>query len=434
MTLWIILTAMAALVAALLTVPLVRRQEARADARSATLAVLRDQLADVDVQLASGTIPPADAEGLRTEIKRRMLAAGHLAEDEPRPFAARALSGVAVALAVLVAGAAAALYTGMGRPELGGADIGAPAAEGAAAVAATGPVAADGTDPAASAAADAEVGRLVTGLEARLAEKPDDAEGWRMLGWSYFNLRRFPDAARSYAKAVALDPRGEGYQSAFGEALVQAADGQVTPDARAAFVRANVQDAGDARARYFLAIGKAQDGELNAAIDDWIKLLGDSAPDAPWVPQLRQIIEATAREAGVDVSARLAALRPPATGGATVASPAPPAIAAAAAAAAGPAAPAGVLPGPSREQVQAVQAMPPGAQQAMIRGMVDGLATKLAANPRDEAGWLRLMRARSVLGETAAAAKARDSALAAFKDDPAARARITAAAAEMAIR
>lgn len=421
MTLWIVLTAMAALVAAALTIPLVRRQEARVDARSATLAVLRDQLADVDVQLAAGTIPPADAEGLRIEIKRRMLAAGHIADDVARPFASRALSGVAIGLAVMVATAAAALYSSMGQPQLataGGNDAAASPAQGAPA----------GAAPEDQAQADAEVGRLVAGLETRLADNPDDAEGWRMLGWSYYNLRRFPDAARAYARAVALDPQGEGYQSAYGEALVQVADGQVTPDALAAFGRAAALDGQDARARYFLGIQKAQSGDLAGAIDDWMRLLGDSQADAPWVPQLRNIITGTAQEAGIDVSARLAAIRPPATGGATVASPAPPAIAAAATAA-----PAGVLPGPSADQAAAIQALPPGQQQQMIRGMVDGLAERLKSNPKDEGGWLRLMRARTVLGETAQARVARDQAIAAFAGDPAAQARIRAASAEMEI-
>jgi cytochrome c-type biogenesis protein CcmH len=444
MTLWIVLTAMAAFVAAALTIPLVRRQEAKADARTATLAVLKDQLADVDVQLAAGTIPPQDAEGLRIEIKRRMLAAGHLTDDAARPFAARALSGVAVGLAAMVALAAAALYSSMGQPQL---------ATGSAATAtATAALPPPGTLPPGApsqdqAEADAEVGRLVAGLEARLADNPEDAEGWRMLGWSYYNLRRFPDSARAYERAVALDPTGEGYQSAYGEALVQSAEGQVTPAALAAFTRANAQDGQDARARYFLGIQKAQSGNLSGAIDNWVALLEDSTADAPWVPQLRDIINGTAAEAGIDVTARLAAVQPRTSGGATVAAPAPPAIAMAAALAnQGPppsntaatntssGAPAGVLPGPTADQAAQIQRLPPGQQQQMIRGMVEGLAARLETNPQDESGWLRLMRARTVLGETAEARTTRDKALAAFQGNAAAQSRIRAAAVEMAIQ
>jgi cytochrome c-type biogenesis protein CcmH len=103
MTLWIILTALTALAAAWLTIPLVRRHEARVDARAATIAVLKDQLADVDVQLATGSIQPGEAEGLRNEIRRRLLAAGHIPAELDRTMGQKALSGLALGLAAMVA-------------------------------------------------------------------------------------------------------------------------------------------------------------------------------------------------------------------------------------------------------------------------------------------------------------------------------------------
>lgn len=423
LSLWIILTLMVAVAAAWLTIPLVRRHEARADARAATIAVLKDQLADVDVQLAAGAVAPGDAEALRLEIKRRMLAAGHIPEDRVRPLGANALSGVAVGLAALVALAGGALYATMGRPDLGDRSlVAAPAAA---------PAAAAGAGAAAGGAPSGEIVQLIAGLEKKMLANPGDAEGWRMLGWSYFQTQRFTDAAAAYGKAVKLKPDGVGYQSAWGEALVQAADGRVTPEAAAAFAAARAQDGADARARYFLAVAKDQAGNSRGAVEDWLALLAESPGDAPWVPQLRGVITETAQRAGIDVAARLAAIRPPASGGVGV--PAEPMPGLAAAAAAG-SAPAGVMPGPNADQVASAAAMPPQAQQAMIRGMVDGLAAKLKANPRDEAGWLRLMRARTVLGDMAAAKAARDSAMTAFAGDAAAQGRLQAGAAEMGIR
>ena len=410
MTLWISLTLMVAVSAAVLTIPLVRRQEARADARSATIAVLKDQLVDVDVQLAAGTIPPADAEGLRIEIKRRMLAAGHIPEDALRPIGSRALAGVAIGLAAVVALAAGGLYSTVGRPGLGFTE--APAR----------PV---GATPRAAPDAQAagQMAQLVAGLEMKMAANPKDPEGWRMLGWSYFQTQRYADAATAYGRAVALKPDAPGTQSSFGEALVQAADGNVTRAAVQAFTAARAQDGDDARARYFLGLAKGQSGNARGALDDWLGLLADSASDAPWVPQLRVAIEQTAQTAKIDIGPRLAAIRQPASGGATVAL---------AGAAAG-ATPSGTMPGPSTDQVAGAAAMTPDARAAMIKSMVDGLEKKLVANPRDEAGWLRLMRARSILGDAAAAAKARDSALAAFAGDAAVRGRIKAAAVEIGI-
>lgn len=413
MTLWIILTALTALAAAWLTIPLVRRHEARVDARAATIAVLKDQLADVDVQLATGAIQPSEAEGLRNEIRRRLLAAGHIPAELDRTMGQKALSGLALGLAAMVAVAAAALYASMGQPELAG----------NAAPAAAPPAAAPQ-----EAAAQGEVNQLIAGLEQKVAANGTDPEGWRMLGWSYFQTGRYAEAANAYAKAIALKPDGEGYQSAYGEALVQEAGGQVTPAAVAAFEKAAAQDGADARARYFLAVHKAERGDRKGAVEDMLRLVADSPADAPWLPQLRAAITQTAQAAGIDISARLAATKP--VGTASVPG-LPPQVAAAAAANA--AAPVGVMPSPSREQVQAAQAMNPADRQAMIRGMVDGLAEKLKANPKDEAGWLRLMRARQVLGDAAAAKTARDQALAAFAGDAAAQGRIRAAAADMGL-
>ncbi len=416
MTLWIILTALTALAAAWLTIPLVRRHEARVDARAATIAVLKDQLADIDVQLAAGAIQPGEAEGLRNEIRRRLLAAGHIPAELDRTMGQKALSGLALGLAAMVAVAGAALYASMGQPEMAGAaPAGAPAAA---------PAAAAVPD----AAAQGEVNQLVAGLEQKMQANPNDPEGWRMLGWSYFQTGRYADAAKAYAKAIALKPDGEGYQSAYGEALVQEAGGQITPAAAAAFEKAAAQDGADARARYFLAVRKSEQGDRKGAIEDMLRLVADSPADAPWLPQLRAVIQQTAQAAGIDIAARLAATKP--VGNAAVPGLPPPVAAAAAANAA---ATVGVMPSPSREQVQAAQAMNPADRQAMIRSMVDSLAEKLKANPKDEGGWLRLMRARQVLGDAAAAKTARDQALAAFAGDAGAQGRIRAAAAEMGL-
>lgn len=423
MTLWIILTALTALAAAWLTIPLVRRHEARVDARAATIAVLKDQLADVDVQLAAGSIQPGEAEGLRNEIRRRLLAAGHIPAELDRTMGQKSLSGLALGMAAMVAIAAAALYNNMGQPEL---------ASGAPAPAASAPA------TAAAPPATGEVAQLISGLEQKMQANPDDPEGWRMLGWSYFQTGRYGDAAKAYARAIALNPKGVGYHSAYGEALVQEAGGQVTPAAAAAFAKAVAQDGADARARYFLGVRKAETGDRKGAIEDWLTLLADSPADAPWLPQLRQTIGQTAAQAGIDIAARLAATQP--VGNASVPGQPDPAAAAATAAATSatgaapaPVVPPGVMPSPSREQVQAAQAMSPADRQAMIRSMVDGLAEKLKANPRDEGGWLRLMRARQVLGDMAAARTARDQALAAFAGDAAAQGRIRAAASDMGL-
>ena len=74
------------------------------------------------------------------------------------------------------------------------------------------------------------------------------------------------------------------------------------------------------------------------------------------------------------------------------------------------------MPGPTQEQVDAAQNMSAEDRQAMIRTMVDRLAEKLKASPDDLDGWQRLIRARLVLGDAAAAAATLKDARDHFKD------------------
>ena len=62
-------------------------------------------------------------------------------------------------------------------------------------------------------------------------------------------------------------------------------------------------------------------------------------------------------------------------------------------------------PGPSRADIEAAESMSVEDRAAMIEGMVEGLAAKLEDNPDNPQGWVRLLRARKVLGQEGAAAK-----------------------------
>ncbi len=274
------------------------------------------------------------------------------------------------------------------------------------------PVAGNDTEQAPS------VDEVIAGLEKKLQENPDDAESWRMLGWSYFETGKFAESATAMKRATTLDPDNPEYWSMLGEALVMASDGQqVPPDAAAAFRNALKHDAKDPRARYFLAVQKDIAGDHKGAIDDWFALLADTPADAPYAADIRRVIGQVAENEGIDVKARLARAAPAApTGGITTT---------------GPATATAAIPGPSREQMQEAAALPPGQQEAMIANMVDGLDKRLQANPNDANGWIMLIRSRMQLGQTVQARQALERGLAAFKNDGAEAKRIREAAAAL---
>jgi cytochrome c-type biogenesis protein CcmH len=400
--LWMILTLMVALAAVGLAIPLIRRHDAARQARGSVVEVLKAQLGEIEAQAATGALPPAEAEALKGDVKRRVLAEGREAEPPARPLQERTLLILALGLVAVVVLAATGLYLKIGQPNAGSAP---PISQSTAQSGALPPGHPNG-----------EVAGMIGQLEQRMKASPNDAEGWRMLGWSYLQTGRNADAAQAYGRAAALDPHNGEYLSAQGEATVLASNGQVTPAAEAIFKKALSLDPADPRARYYLAIAKDQKGDAKGAMDDWIALLKSAPPDAPWAPEVRAFVEKVAQERHVDLTGRL----PPAPAGPPPAS----------ALAEGPPASA---PGPSADQVAAAGQMSDAGRQQMIEGMVAKQAASLKANPQDLEGWERLIRARMVLGQPAQAAQAYRDAAKAFAGSAAEQAALRQTAAGLGV-
>ncbi len=239
-----------ATVAALLW-PLLRMRLPVRDRLSGELAIYRDQLAELEREREAGTLAPAEAAAARTEIERRMLAAGDAAASGAK--AARSSDAVQKwlppALSLFVPLLALGLYLQVGRPGL-------PAA----------PFAERGTEhPAPSRQMD--VAGLLAEARARLAQDPNDADALAALG----------------------------------EGLTLEAGGTVTQPALEALQRALRARPDDARILYYLGLHEAQSGDSKAAIARWRDLEASSPPDAPWLPMLRAEIARVAKAAGIEV-------------------------------------------------------------------------------------------------------------------------------------
>ena len=175
---WISTGLLTLLVLALLCWPLLRRRSGDgASRRAINTAIYRDQLADLERDLASGTLSQADYAGAREEIERRVLE-DVAADTAPTDTAPRRLPRTALALAVTLPLAAALLYAALGNP------------------AALDPAARQG--PQASAA---EIEKMVATLAAKLEKDPGNLEGWAMLGRSYLVTGRLAEAAKAFDKA-----------------------------------------------------------------------------------------------------------------------------------------------------------------------------------------------------------------------------------------
>jgi cytochrome c-type biogenesis protein CcmH len=249
---------------------------------------------------------------------------------------------------------------------------------------------------------------MIEKLAKRLENEPNDGEGHRMLGWSW-QMTGHPDKAIApYRRAVVLLPGQANVHAGLGEALTGVAGGTVTDEAKSAFDRAIKLDASEPRARYFQAQWLAQNDRPKEALEQWIALANAGPADAPWQADLHKAIGDTAAKLGVDVSSRLKF-------------PAPSAL------------PAAAQPPPLAPPViQAAQSLPAPEQQKMIDGMVEGLAAKLVANPKNPNGWIQLLRSRMVLKDGEQAGKDLASARRALAGS-ADLARIEAAATEFGV-
>ena len=235
-----------------------------------------------------------------------------------------------------------------------------------------------------------------------------------MLGMAFSQNGQFAEAARALSRSMQIDGKNAAGWAELGAALFQGGNGSMAADARAAFDKAIALDPREPLARYYRGIDKDLAGKPREAIEDWLDMLEKGPADAPWRDDFRQIVENVAAKHKIDVVARLSKLPGGAPGrGAAIATQG--------------------IPGPSQAEMQQATQMPKGQQDAMIQGMVEGLAAKLKANPKNLEGWIMLMRSRVTLGETAKAAQALKDGRAAFAGDAASLAQLNEAASALGV-
>ncbi len=398
MLMWLTLSLIISLAAVVISIPFIRRHERTRLAEGNTMAVYRGQMEEVKRELDQGLLDKKSAKIARTEIERRILerVASPDSDGVPTRLSPAVYSSALVGAAVIVVLGSITLYGGFERPDQEAKPFAGMLNLGIA----------------------ANDNKTIDSLAVRLEKNPQDAAGWRRLAWSHFSAQEYKKSAAAYGKAVALAGKDPVVQSAYGEALVRAADGLVTTKALAVFDTVLTLDKNDARARFFKGLALEQDGDPAAAINAWLDILKTAPDDADWIANLRQRVQELAAASSIDLTGRLNVTGEVASRKIVKkAEPVPTS-----------------QPTPTSQDVQAVLALPPKDQQAMIRSMVERLADRLEEKPRDAKGWIRLMRSRLVLGETDAAQNARHRAEQVFSDEPQILIQITSAAKKMGLQ
>ncbi len=372
MSFWIISIAVAVLVAGALALALLRSRR-HLGAAAQDIQVYKDQLAEVDRDLARGVITGAEAERSRIEVSRRLLEADRAVRTVRPTAGTRSSPVVAGAIGLAVIGAAFALYLQLGAPLY--ADLPLQArienaerfrAERIGQDAAEAQRTAVQIDP----NADPQYLELMAKLRAALQERPDDLPGFQLLARNEAALGDFVAARKAQGRVLELKGAEATAEDFATHAYLQivAAEGYISPEAERALSNALQRDPQNRLARFYSGVMFDQAGRPDLTYRLWRPLLDDPPAGDPFAPAVRDSIAEIAAAAGVR-------FQPPATAS-----------------------------GPSAADIEAADAMTAEERQAMIRGMVEGLSERLATEGGPAEDWARLITALGVLGEADRAA------------------------------
>ena len=319
--------------------------------------------ATLDEDHQTGQLSDSDFAATCLDIDRRLLGLSQqVAQASASSPKDQTLTRLAVGLAIILPLGAALIYAALGRPDLRDNPL---------------------VDRAAEIASRSET---ITATKENLAQNlaraqaatvatPDDIESWLKLAEAAASVNDSATEIRALRMARQLTNDDPSVLSLLAEALSRAADGQVTVPARDLIDTVLATDPDEPRALFLSGLAAFQDGDYQAAVTRWQRLLSISTADAPWLPIVRANIAQAAEAGGIAL--------PPANG-------------------------------PDADSIAAAADMTAKDRQAMILSMVESLRDRLDETPDDTEGWLRLARAYDVLGDRAAAftalARATDSA------------------------
>ena len=270
---WVLGAALAALAMLVVLRPLLARRggAGQVSRKAANLAVYRDQLRELDAELAAGKIAPADHQRAKEELQARMLEdvdASAIAEAAP----ARVGRGAALAVGIGVPVAALALYLIIGSPG------------------ALNPQDQPG------AFSEAQIEAMVERLAAKMRENPDDTEGWKMLGRSYAVLGRFADAVDAYSKAVLRAPKDAQLLADFADALAMTRGQSLQGEPEKLVLKALEIEPTNLKALALAGTAAFHRSDFNRAADYWERMLPLVAPESDDAQTIRDnVAEARAR-------------------------------------------------------------------------------------------------------------------------------------------
>jgi cytochrome c-type biogenesis protein CcmH len=149
-----------------------------------------------------------------------------------------------------------------------------------------------------------QIAAMVDKLASRLQQRPDDAEGWKMLARSYSVLGRYGDALPAYRRAVALNPKDAGLLADQADAVAAANGGQQNAESVALIDRALALDPSQPKALALSGTIAFERGDFATAVSQWQKIADALPPDSDFHRQVMENIDEARRRGGLPAAAK----------------------------------------------------------------------------------------------------------------------------------
>jgi cytochrome c-type biogenesis protein CcmH len=348
------------------------------------LTVYRDQLAEVERDLARDVIAPEEATRLRTEVSRRLIEASKSA-----PLTAKISENANLPMLAIFAAVAGALglYLVLGVPEYEDLPLHKRLVM-AEQVYAGRPSQAEMEKSAPSRApvqADAQFTALITQLRDVVAKRPNDVTGLTLLARNEAILGNYAAASAAYQHLIAAKgdtASAEDHLNA-AQTMIATTGGLVSAEAEAHLKSVLQIDPRNGMARYFSGLMFAQTGRPDRAFALWEPLLREGPQTALYIEPIGNMIQDLADAAGIKYAAPDAK-------------------------------------GPSASDIANAEQMTDADRQDMIKTMVAGLESRLMTEGGSVEEWRKLINALGVLQDPARQAVAIAAANKAYAGDAAA--------------
>src|SRR5574343_1280472 len=261
-----------ALFATLILPPLwlgLRAPKARADRKTANLAIFRDQLAELEREKAEDSLADADFEQAKRELQRRLLEEVEPAADETGPASHAPTRKTAIAILLLLPILGLLGYGMLGNPRA--------------------------LNPAETVAkpqmTQEQIDDMVNKLAERMKANPDDPKGWLMLARSYKQMGRYAEAVDAFSHAEKVVNEEPDLLAAYAETIAMAEGKGLGGKPSQLIDRALKLDPKHAHSLFLAGAAAMERGDNKQGIVYWEALLPQVEPGSEIDQMLRSGID-----------------------------------------------------------------------------------------------------------------------------------------------